>query len=80
VESYRFFSTLQELTESMTSNDCSIFILGSGKLFIWFIVQVPPVYQDLEPRSYEELEARVEEAIRDALYGASSGQVCVKAG
>ena len=27
------------------------------------------MYYDLEPRCYEELEARVEEAVRDALYG-----------
>lgn len=30
------------------------------------------MYQDLEQRCYEELEARVEETVRDALYGKST--------
>eukprot|EP00775_Hariotina_reticulata_P004277 gene4277-4531_t len=35
-------------------------------------IQPPPVYTDLAPHFYEELEARVEEAVRDALYEARS--------
>ncbi|KAI8465651.1 MAG: hypothetical protein J3K34DRAFT_487137 [Monoraphidium minutum] len=33
-------------------------------------MQVPPDYADLDPRVYEELEARVEETVRGALYEA----------
>jgi hypothetical protein len=35
----------------------------------WLLLQPPPVYADLAPQFYEELEARVEDAVRDALYG-----------
>ena len=35
--------------------------------------QVPVAYEELEPRFYEELEARVEECVREALYGACEG-------
>lgn len=35
------------------------------------VLQVAPLYRDLDQRCYEELEARVEETVRDALYGAS---------
>eukprot|EP00878_Enallax_costatus_P033652 GHUV01037194.1.p1 GENE.GHUV01037194.1~~GHUV01037194.1.p1 ORF type:complete len:205 (+),score=76.54 GHUV01037194.1:30-617(+) len=35
-------------------------------------IQVAPTYQDLDNRCYEELEARVEETVRDALYEARS--------
>jgi hypothetical protein len=33
------------------------------------LLQVAPCYAELEGRVYEELEARVEETVRDALYG-----------
>lgn len=38
-------------------------------------LQGPVVYQDLEPNFYQELEAHVEEVIRDCLYSARSTQV-----
>lgn len=35
------------------------------------------MYRDLDPKFYEELEARVEEAARSALYGACLHQGCL---
>lgn len=33
------------------------------------LLQVPVLYEQLDPKFYMELEARVEEVLRDALYG-----------
>lgn len=38
-------------------------------------VQAPPAYFELPPRFYEELEGRVEEAVRDVIYRARPRQV-----
>jgi hypothetical protein len=38
-------------------------------LLLLLLLQVSPCYAELEGRVYEELEARVEETVRDALYG-----------
>lgn len=42
-------------------------------MHVYLCGQVPPCYADLDRLVYEELEARVEEAVRAALYGARGG-------
>jgi hypothetical protein len=43
-------------------------------LLLLLLPQVSPCYAELEGRVYEELEARVEETVRDALYGEPQGE------